>query len=154
MDHTNALTLQGRIVTEPELRIFDNDKKVCKFRFCHQVRRRLESGTYETVYEAYYDVEVWGHPAMKVAQLPKAAPVLVLGRLWSDEWNDRETGAKRSKPIIKADAVFIDLYGIRDVESGQGYLNLSWGRKDRTPPVPTGLEKGIGNGGAWDEEPF
>ena len=150
MDNTNQLTLIGRIVSDPKLRIFDSGNQRVEFRICFDRRKRNDAGTYETTYEAYYDVEAWSNLAAKVAQLPKGVKVAVIGQLWEDTWNDRETGAKRSKPLLKADMVLVDLFPIREIESRRGFLALSWGRPERAEVADLGAEVGKN----WDQEPF
>lgn len=151
MNQMNGVWLQGRMVSDPELKVLSADNQVCKFRMVFNRRRRDEGGNYQNVEESYWDVEVWGWMAGKAANLAKGSPILVMGRMGVDSWKDRETGAPRSKPLIKCDAVYVDLGGVRDIESGRGFLSLSWG-KDRPAAVDNGVEQMVGQ--SWNEDPF
>jgi single-strand DNA-binding protein len=54
----------------------------------------------------FIDVDVWGKQAESChSYLSKGSPVLVEGRLRLDQWDDRETGKKRSKHLVRADRV-------------------------------------------------
>jgi single-strand DNA-binding protein len=51
-------------------------------------------------------VEVWGRTAENVGQyMRKGRPILVEGRLKLDQWDDKATGAKRSKLGVVAETV-------------------------------------------------
>jgi len=54
----------------------------------------------------FVDVEVWGRQAESCASyLSKGSPVFVEGRLRLDQWDDRDTGAKRSRLLVSAERV-------------------------------------------------
>jgi len=54
----------------------------------------------------FFDVDVWGRQGENCADfLGKGDRVTLTGKLVQDVWEDRETGATRSKVYIKADAV-------------------------------------------------
>lgn len=54
----------------------------------------------------FVDVDVWGKQAESCnTYLRKGSPALVEGRLKLDEWDDRETGRKRSKIGVTAERV-------------------------------------------------
>lgn len=54
----------------------------------------------------FVDVEAWDKLANNCAKMAgKGSSVLVEGRLQMDEWDDKETGKKRSKVKVRADRV-------------------------------------------------
>lgn len=69
----------------------------------------------------FVDVEAWDKLAEKCAKMVgKGSSVLVEGRLQMDEWDDKETGKKRSKLKVRADRVVFLTFrdGARGEESG------------------------------------
>ena len=100
MPNYNASTLAGHLTRDPETKFFAGDKQVAKFGLA--VSRRF--GDKEEV--LFIDVEAWGRLVDVVSKyLTKGAPVLVAGRLKMDQWEDKATGAKRSKIFIAADTI-------------------------------------------------
>ena len=54
----------------------------------------------------FVDVDVWGRQAETTAQYcGKGSAVLIEGALQMDQWDDKETGQKRSKIKVRAERV-------------------------------------------------
>ena len=69
----------------------------------------------------FFDVEAWDKLAENCAKMiGKGSSVLVEGRLQMDEWDDKDTGKKRTKIKIRADRVVFLTFkdGARGEESG------------------------------------
>ena len=69
----------------------------------------------------YVDVDAWDKLADSCAKMiGRGCSVMVEGRLQMDEWDDKETGKKRSKVKIRADRVVFLTFkgGARGEESG------------------------------------
>jgi single-strand DNA-binding protein len=55
---------------------------------------------------AFADVQVWGRQAETCSEyLSKGSPVLVEGKLQSESWEDRSSGERRSRTVIRAHRV-------------------------------------------------
>lgn len=68
----------------------------------------------------FIDVTVWGRQAEVIGQyMKKGRPLFVEGRLQLDTWDDKETGAKRSKLRVVAEN-FQFLGGREDNQGGGG----------------------------------
>ena len=69
----------------------------------------------------FVDVEAWDRLADNCAKMVgRGCSVLIEGRLQMDEWDDKETGKKRSKIKVRADRVVFLTFkdGVRGEESG------------------------------------
>jgi single-stranded DNA-binding protein len=61
----------------------------------------VNSGFGESKKTDFIDCETWEKQADRVEAARKGDTVVVQGRVEKQSWNDRETGKKRSKQIIK-----------------------------------------------------
>lgn len=89
----------GNLTKEPELRHTPNGTAVCEFTVAVNGARR-EDPTF------YAAVTAFGKTAEACNRyLAKGVPVLVEGRLQTDEWEDRQSGQKRTKTRVIAEGV-------------------------------------------------
>lgn len=99
MPDLNTVIVAGRLARDPELRYTSQNVPYCKFSIA--VSRKFREKE-ETV---FLNVTTWQKTAEYVGNnLRKGRPVLVTGRLTSNEWEDR-TGQKRSQVELTADRV-------------------------------------------------
>ena len=114
----NRIILAGNLTRDPELKFFANEKCVANLGLA--CNRKFRDGNGEQKEEVLFiDVEAWGRTAELAGQyLTKGKPVLIEGRLKMDEWEDKASGAKRSKIKILADS--IQFLGSRDDAAGSG----------------------------------
>ncbi len=102
------LTVIGRIVTDPQRRRV-GEQEVVKFRVASNARRRTDEGTWEPGNSLYVTVNCWGRLATGVgASLAKGDAVIVVGQVYTSEYEDRE-GIRRSSMELRANAVGPDL---------------------------------------------
>jgi single-strand DNA-binding protein len=106
----NRVELVGWIGAEPEQRFVPSGTAVCNFRVAtKRLGGRNEAG--ERMYETdWTTVEAWDKLAERCAQaLHKGSRVRVIGSLTTQSWEDRETGQKRFKTIVRAeDVLYLD----------------------------------------------
>lgn len=130
----------GNLTREPELRYTPGGMPVCEFTVAINSARK-EDGTFFGV------VCVFGKTAEACQRyLAKGSPVLVEGKLKNDEWEDRQTGQKRSKTRIYADNVqFIGksdnsrqsaASGENSGYAASGNNRGRYGAEDRPAPMP------------------
>lgn len=124
MANLNKVILIGRLTRDPETRTFTNGGMVAKFGFAVTNRRRnSQSGQWEDE-PMFIDVEVYNRGETgKQADLirdrcRKGSQIMLEGRLHLDTWDDKTTGAKRSKHKIVAEN--IQLLDPRQGDGGQG----------------------------------
>lgn len=92
----NKVILLGNLTRDPELRYTPKGTAVARLGLA--VNRSYKSETGETKEEVtFLDVDAWGKQAELIAQyLRKGNPLFVEGRLRLDQWDDKQTGQKRS----------------------------------------------------------
>lgn len=105
MPSLNKVILLGNLTRDPELRHTPQGGAVCSFGLA--VNRRYPSASGEMREETcFVDIDVWGRQAESCANyLRKGAPALVDGRLRMDQWDDRETGKRRTRLRVQAERV-------------------------------------------------
>lgn len=105
MPALNKVILLGHLTRDPELRRTPQGTAVCVLGLA--VNRRLTTASGESREETcFVDIDVWGRQAESCAQyLRKGSPALVDGSLRLDQWDDRETGKRRSRLKVFADRV-------------------------------------------------
>ncbi len=92
----NKVILLGNLTRDPELRY--TPKGTAAARLGLAVNRSYKTETGETKEEVtFLDIDAWGKQAELIAQyLRKGNPLFVEGRLKLDQWDDKQTGQKRS----------------------------------------------------------
>ena len=102
----NRVELVGWIGAEPEQRFIPSGVAVCNFRVAtNRLAGRNEAG--ERIVEAEWTtVEAWDKLAEQCARfLHKGSRVRVTGTLQSRSWEDKETGQRRYKTVVRAEDV-------------------------------------------------
>lgn len=101
----NKVLLIGNLTKKPEKPRPVGETTVTDFRMAVTERfGSRDSGKKERT--LFIDVAVWGRMGENCYEyLDKGHPVFVEGRLEIDEWDDKETGQKRSKPRVTATSV-------------------------------------------------
>jgi single-strand DNA-binding protein len=97
----------GTIVTDPIHRRV-GDQQVIKFRVASNSRRRTPDGDWEAGNSLFVNVNCWGRLVNGAAALIKGDPVVVVGHVYTSEYDDRE-GNRRSSVDVRATAVGPDL---------------------------------------------
>ena len=96
----NKVLIAGNLTRDPETKFLANEKCISKF----SIASNRKFGDKEEV--TFVEVECWGRTAELAGQyLTKGRACLVEGRLRMDQWEDKATGAKRSKLLVVADNI-------------------------------------------------
>ncbi len=108
----NRVILIGNLTRDPELRYTPQGTAVADLRLAvTTVRGR--SGSERKEETLFIDCTVWDRQAETCSEyLAKGRPVLVEGRLIEDQWQDKETGERRSR--IKVYVQNVQFLGSRD----------------------------------------
>ena len=101
----NKVILVGNLTRDPELRYTPKGTAIAKIGV--SVNRVWTTETGEKKEEVtFVDVDVFGRTAENVGQyMRKGRPMLVEGRLKLDQWDDKQTGQKKSKLGVVAETV-------------------------------------------------
>ena len=105
MANFNKVILAGNLTRDPELRYTPKGMAIAKIGLA--VNRNWTSESGEKKEEVtFVDVDVFGRTAENVAQyMKKGRPILIEGRLRLDQWDDKQSGQKRSKLGVVAETV-------------------------------------------------
>jgi len=120
MASMNKVFLMGNLTRNADLRFTPGGSAVCEFGLA--VNRRYVANGQEKDEPCFVDIVVWGKQAESCNRfLEKGSPVLIEGRLHYDQWEDKETGGKRSRLRVVAERVqFLGRGGDRR-EDGQDF---------------------------------
>src|SRR5579863_257462 len=101
----NKVILVGNLTRDPELRYTPKGTAVAKVGLA--VNRNWTSESGEKKEEVtFVDVDIFGRTAENVSQyMRKGRPILIEGRLKFDQWDDKQTGQKKSKLGVVAETV-------------------------------------------------
>ncbi len=101
----NKVILMGNLTRDPELRYTPKGMAIAKVGLA--VNRRWTSESGEQKEEVtFVDVDIFGRTAENVGQyMRKGSPLLIEGRLKLDQWDDKQTGQKRSRLGVVAETV-------------------------------------------------
>ncbi len=92
----NVVTLVGRAGGDPDVKYFESGSVVCNLTLA--VNRRSSKNDQPD----WFNLEIWDRKAEVAADyVRKGSLIGVKGSLKFDYWQDRNTGASRSKPVIR-----------------------------------------------------
>jgi single-strand DNA-binding protein len=125
MANFNKVILAGNLTRDPEVRYTPKGTAIAKLGMA--INRTWKTDTGETKEEVtFVDVDAFGRQAEVISQyLKKGRPILVEGRLKLDQWDDKQTGQKRSR-------LGVVLEGFQFLDSGRG--DGGGGRGPSSPP--------------------
>jgi len=105
MPDLNQVIIAGRLTRDPELKYTSSGQAYCKVGVANSRYYKDKNGQRQEV-ATFVDVTVWGPWAESVGQrMRKGRAVLVEGRLQTSEWEDKQTGQKRSRLEVNAQRV-------------------------------------------------
>ena len=101
----NKVILVGNLTRDPEVRYTPKGTAIAKIGVA--VNRVWTNEAGEKKEEVtFVDVDVFGRTAENVGQyMRKGRPILIEGRLRLDQWDDKQTGQKKSKLGVVAETV-------------------------------------------------
>ncbi|MGB3510398.1 MAG: single-stranded DNA-binding protein [Microcoleaceae cyanobacterium] len=113
----NVVTLVGRVGGDPNVKYFESGRVVCNLTLA------VNRPTSKSDQPDWFNLEIWGKTAEIAADyVRKGSLIGVKGSLKFEYWEDRNTGANRSKPVIRVDK--LDLLGSKrdnDSSMAQSY---------------------------------
>ncbi|WP_344677516.1 single-stranded DNA-binding protein [Saccharopolyspora taberi] len=144
------MTGVGRLTADPEIRFSQSGVAVLTVPLAFNARRKDESGNWVDGDSFFVRGTLFREAAENGAEsLSKGMEVVVTGRLKTDQWEDRETGQKRSAPALLIDSIgpnvrFVTVTVNKVERNGSGGSGGSapWG----SAPTPAGR-------GGWSDEP-
>lgn len=112
MSDSIQITVRGRVGTEPDLLVTANGREVTRFRLGATRSYRDATGEWREDPTEWFTVKAWGAAGAQIRQsLHRGMPVIVQGRLSSEEWTSGERTNHTN--VINATAIGVDIkYGI------------------------------------------
>lgn len=97
MANLNRILLIGNLTRDPELRVTPKGTSICQFGLA--VNRTFKDGAGKSREETtFIDIEAWGRQGEVISKYcTKGRPLFVEGRLRFDQWEDKNSGQKRSR---------------------------------------------------------
>ena len=97
MPNYNKVILMGNLTRDPEVRYTYSGTAIAKLGIAVNRYWRNQEGQQQEE-TTFVDVDAFGKQAETIGQyLKKGRPIMVEGRLKLDQWDDKQTGQKRSK---------------------------------------------------------
>ncbi len=95
--NVNICIIGGRLTRDPELRFTPKGVAIANFGIATSRKFKKDDGS-ENEETLFLDVTAFQKQAELVGQhFKKGSPIFIKGRLKLDQWDDKSTGAKRTK---------------------------------------------------------
>ncbi len=109
MANFNKVIIAGNLTRDPELRYTPKGTAIARLGLALNRRWKNDSGEMQEE-TTFVDVDAFGRQAEVVAQyMKKGRPLLVEGRLRLDQWEDKQSGARRSQlRVVLESFSFVD----------------------------------------------
>ncbi len=109
MPNYNKVILAGNLTRDPELRYTPSGVAIARITLAINRSWRTETGEMKEEV-TFVDVDAFRKQAEAISQyLKKGRPMLVEGRLKLDQWEDKQTGQKRSRlGVVLENFQFLD----------------------------------------------
>jgi len=119
MANFNKVLLMGNLTRDPELRYTPKGTAVATIGVAVNRRWKDESGQ-QREETTFVDVDAFGRQAENIGQyFKKGRPIFIEGRLRYQTWEDKQSGAKRSKLTVTLESFqFVDSQ--RSADGGGG----------------------------------
>ncbi|MFI4859937.1 MAG: single-stranded DNA-binding protein [Phycisphaerales bacterium JB063] len=132
----NKVILMGNLTRDPEMRMLPSNMPVASFGLAVNDRFKNKQTDQWEERPNFIDCEAFGRTAENISKFfSKGKPIFIEGKLRFDQWEDRQSGQKRSKLKVVVDT--FQFVGGRDgggQQGGGGYNQQS-------------------NSGGWDSGP-
>lgn len=149
----NKVILMGNLTRDVELRHTPNNQAVGKFGIAVNRRWRTPDGE-QREEVMFIDCEAWGKSAEFISQyFSKGKAILIEGRLKLDQWEDKETKAKRSKHVVVVETTsFVESKG--GASGGGDDGGGGGGRSSYSRPAPAAAPASSAPSMGEDDIPF
>lgn len=145
MPNANLVVIMGNLVKKPELKHLQSGTPLAKMRLAiNNVWMKDGEKKKDTI---FIQITAWNKQAENaVKYLEKGAPIHIIGRLSMHEWDDKDSGEKKSYLGVTAREIQY-LSGKKDGQPKKEKLEEAEG-------APEGGGEGGGGGGDEDDTPF
>ena len=147
----NKVILIGNLTRDPELSYTPKGMAIAKIRLAMNRQWRTETGEQKEEV-TFVDVDAFGKQAEVIGQyMKKGRPFMVEGRLKLHQWDDKQTGQKRSR-------LGVVLESFQFIDSNRGGENQGGGGDESAPraarPAASASAPASANEPGEDDVPF
>lgn len=136
----NKVILMGNLTRDPEMRVLPSNMPVASFGLAVNDRFKNKQTDQWEERPNFIDCEAFGRTAENIGKFfSKGKPIFIEGKLRLDQWEDRQSGQKRSKLKVVVDT--FQFVGGREGGGGGGGYQQGGGNQ------------GGAQGGGWDASP-
>lgn len=108
-----TITMRGNIAKAIEYRAVGNSG-VARFRMMTNDRKNTD-GEWSDTNSSGWNIEIWGNSAIKVRDhLEVGDPIIVIGVIFEDRWDDKVTGEPKFSLLVKAEAIGLDVGKVKN----------------------------------------
>jgi single-strand DNA-binding protein len=133
MPGINHVALDGRLTRDPELKYTSGGQPYCKLGIANDERYKDKAGQVQKR-TTFVSATVWGQSAEYAGKnLRKGDAVYLEGRLTLNEWEDKQTGQKRSIIEINAQRVTPLSWPAKDGEQERASAPQQGATEDEVP---------------------
>lgn len=130
----NKVILAGNLTRDPEMRSLPSGVEVVSFGLAVNDRFKNRQTDQWEERPNFIDCEAFGRTAENIGKFfSKGKPIFIDGSLRFDQWEDRQTGQKRSKLKVVVDT--FQFIGGRD-DTRQPASDDGWGTSPASRPAP------------------
>lgn len=105
MPNFNKVIIAGHLTRDPEVKYLNSGSAICNFSVAVSEKWKDKTSGEMKESVAFIDCDAWGKTAEIIGQhFQKGKAILVEGRLKQENWDDKETGKKRSKLKVTVDS--------------------------------------------------
>ena len=134
MANFNKVYLIGNLTRDPELRVTPKGTAICQFGIAVNRQFKDESGALRDD-TTFVDIEAWGKQAETISKyMTKGRPLFIEGRLKLDQWEDKNSGQKRSRMKVVLEGFQFLGGGQRDGGGGAGAGGSAAGGEEGSSP--------------------
>ena len=103
MPSRNFVLLEGHVTRDPESKALPSGDMVVEFGVATSDKWRKDGEWKEKV--VWHNIKAYKYAADAAMKLEKGDLITLTGKIGCDEWNDKETGKKRTKYYVTANDV-------------------------------------------------
>ena len=148
----NDCKFMGNLTRDPETRETGSGKSVCNFGLA--VNRSFKRGDERVSEVAFLDMEVWDTGATTIAKyFAKGEPIIVDCSVKQDNWEDKETGQKRSKLKFRVNQFYF-IPGFKYKSQAENAPEAGKSKRGRPKKEEAAEPVAVGSGSDNSEIPF
>ncbi|NBC11193.1 MAG: single-stranded DNA-binding protein [Planctomycetes bacterium] len=153
MPSYNKVILMGNLTRDPEMRFLPSNMPVVQIGIAVNERWRNKQTDQWEERVNFIDCEAFARTAEVINQyFQKGKPILIEGKLRLDQWEDKQSGQKRSKLKVVIDS-FEFVGGRDDGQGGPSGGGGGGGNYQRSGGQSRGSSGGASGGGSGSQEP-